>query len=280
MSSNPARATLAAAVVAAAMLSGCNVGRDDHPFVPDSNAPTQVPPVASGAAPVVPAAPAAPVVSGSAVGQAAPVQADPGGASADPAVRRAVHQRRVARREAREAKARERRAQKRAAAREAALRAKLREMRRQEAAAAAKQAQSENAQASKPKTSNNNKISASDVETQADRDRRADMEARAAVVRYHELLDHHDASACDLLTPKMIHSFYGDAEPAATQHCRSDVQAINARVSVQILRSAASGPHALLDAVTYFATSSVHQGLALVLVDGTWKIDVAKRLDS
>jgi hypothetical protein len=206
------------------------------------------------------------------------VKADAGGASADPAVRRAEHQRKVARREAREARAHERRARKRADAREAALRAKLREARRQEAEAAAQQSGSE-VVATKPKPADTNSISASDVETQAASDRRADSEARAAVVRYHELLDHHDAAACDMLTARMLKSFYGDAGASAMQRCRSDVQAISDRVSVEIVRSAASGHNALLDAITHLGGSSVHQGLALVLVDGTWKIDAAKPLE-
>ena len=281
MSSNLARTGLAAALVAAAALTGCNVGRDDHAFVPESSV-TKAPVLNAAAPAAAPVVPAAPVVSGASAGQPAAVAADPGGAAADAAaVRKAAHQRKVARRQAREAKRREHRAQKRAAHREAVLRAKLREARRQQALAAAQQQlQSENAQSSKPKTSDKNKISASDVETQADRDRRADTEARAAVVRYHELLDHHDPAACDLLTPQMLHSFYGNDEPGATQRCRSGVQSINQRVSVQILRSAASGTNALLDTVTYMGTYSVHQGLALVLVDGTWKIDAVKQLDN
>lgn len=282
MSSNFARAGFAAAIVAAAALAGCSAGRDDHPFVPSASV-TPKAPVVSAAAPAATAVvPAAPVVSGASVGQAPAVGADPGGAVADDAaLRKAKHQRKVARREERDAKARERRAHKRAVHREAVLRAKLREARRQQALTAAQeQMQSENSQSSKPKTSDNNKISASDVETQADRDRRADTEARAAVVRYHELLDHHDAAACGLLTANMLHSFYGDDDPGATQRCESAAQSINQRVSVQILRSAASGDHALIDAMTYVGTYSVHQGLALVNDNGTWKIDVVKQLDS
>jgi hypothetical protein len=271
-----ARAGLAATALAAAALAGCNAGRDDQPFVPKTSA---APPVVNGAAPVAPAAPAAPVVSGASADPAKVVKTDAGGASADPAVRRAEHQRKVARREAREAKAHERRAHKRAAAREAALRAKLREARRQEAETAAQQQSGSEVAASKPKPSDSNSIAASDVETQAARDRRADTEARAAVVRYHELLDHHDAAACDMLTARMLESFYGDAGASATQRCRSDVQAITAQVSVEIVRSAASGRNALLDAITHVGDSSVHQGLALVLVDGTWKIDAAKPLE-
>jgi hypothetical protein len=271
MSSNTARASLAAAVVAAAMLTGCSAGRDDSPFVPDTQSTPQAP-VVSGAAPVAPAAvPVAPVVSGSSTAEAATVDA----ATAEHAVRKAQHQRKVARRVEREAKARARRAHKRAQAREDALRAKLREARREEAEAAAQQSQSES---SRPTTSDDNKISGASVETAADRDRRADSEARAAVVRYHELLDHRDGAACDLLTPKLLRSFYGNDDGAA-ERCRAGVESITTRVSVQIERSAASGPNALLDTITYVGENSVHQGLALVLIDGTWKIDAVKQLD-
>jgi hypothetical protein len=272
MSSNTARATVAAALVAAAMLAGCSAGRDDSPFIPDTQSMPQSPPVV-GAAPAAPAAvPAAPVISGAATGQAATVDAR----AADRAIRRAEHQRKVARREEREAKAAKHRAAKRAAKREAALRAKLREARRQDALAAAQQVEAE---AKPTKPAKTNVISGSSVETKAERDRRADMEARAAVVRYHELLDQRDADACDLLTPRMLHSFYGNDEPGATERCRAGVEGINQPIKVQILRSAASGPNALLDTVTYIGDTAIHQGLAMALVDGTWQIDVVKRLE-
>ena len=271
MSSTTARAAVAAALVAAAMLAGCSAGRDDSPFIPDTQSTPQAPPVV-GAAPVAPAAvpatPAVPVTGQSVVTDTA---------AADRAVRRAEHQRKVARREEREAKASKRRAAKRAAKREAVLRAKLREARRQEALAAAERAEAQAKPQTKPSTGN--KISGSSVETKASRDARADMEARAAVVRYHALLDQRDPAACDLLTPKMLHSFYGADEPGATERCRAGVEGIDQRVNVQILRSAASGPNALLDTVTYIGETSIHQGLAMALVDGTWKIDVVKRLE-
>ena len=259
-------------LAATALLTGCSSGRDNaHVYVPD----TKSVPASSSPAPVVTPAPAtpAPVVAGAAAVQpvAAPAKATPS----------AERQRKDVRKVLRKEKAAAARAHKRAAAREALLRQKLRQAREDEAKAKAGQQEALDLAANaKPAKGDASPVTGSDVGqvSQADRDKRSEAEARASVVRFHELLDKHDTAACDLLTPRLLKSIYGEDDPAAK--CAAGVAAITGRVSVQILRSAASGRHALLDTITYYGDQSVHQGLALVLVDGTWLIDVVQRQDA
>jgi hypothetical protein len=263
--------SLLASLTSVALLTGCSSGRHASVYVPNTK------PMAGAAvvAPVVAPTPApapAPVVAGASAEQ--PAAAPAKDAKRTKAQR--AHDRKVLRKE----RASAARARKRAAARQAYLRQKLNEARSEEAKAKAGQQEALDLAAdAKPAKGDKAPISASDVSdiSQTERDKRSDAEARASVVRFHELLDKHDKRACDLLTPKLLHSIYGDDDPGAGQRCAAGAEGITDRVSVQILRSAASGRHALLDTVTYIGDSSIHQGLALVLVDGTWLIDVVQR---
>lgn len=263
--------SLLASITSAALLTGCSSGRHAQVYVPDTK------PVADAAvaAPVVTPAPApAPVVAAVSAEQPAAAPATAKHAKRTKAQR--AHDRKLLRKQ----RASAARAHKRADAREALLRKKLNSARSEEARAKAERQEAlDLAAASKPAKGDKAPVTGSDVTevSQAERDRRSDAEARASVVRFHELLDKHDKRACDLLTPKLLHSIYGDDDPGAGQRCAAGAEGITERVSVQILRSAASGRHALLDTVTYVGDNSIHQGLALVLVDGTWLIDVVQR---
>lgn len=190
------------------------------------------------------------------------------------AAAKAEARRRAARRDLREERAKAARARKRAEERQALLRDAL------AAKAAPRRSAAPSARpAPRPRPAADAPIAASDVagsQLAADRDRRSDAEARAAVVRFHELLDRRDARACDLLTPRMLAASYGE-EPGAIDRCRTAAAGIDQRVSVTIDGSAARGKQAMVAVVSHLGDSEVSQVLGLVLVDGTWLIDAAQR---
>lgn len=261
---------LAASSLAAA---GCGSGKDTDAFLPAD------PPVA--ATPVAPA-PAAPVIVGGpsqeAVAGAPAMSGDVARARAADAARfaeRADERRKEARRELRDEREKAERARKRAEQREAALRAALADARKDAREAA--RPVTRPAPATLPAEPT---IGASDVgrDLVGERNARSDAEARAAVVRQHELLDRRDTRACDLLTPAAMTAAFGAAE-GALERCQAMVRALTEAVSVTIESSRADGRRATLDVVVHYGDTDLPQTLALALVGGTWMIDGAQRRD-
>lgn len=256
-----ALATLAAAT--SLLAAGCGTGRDTEAFLPAGSDP---------ATPVAEAPPApAPVVVGAPDAAAAPEPA----AGADRALTQAERERRAARRELREERGKARRARKRAAAREAFLREALSSATRRKTAAKKPAAP---ASGSAPASEPSAPITASDVSTRdlvAERNRRSDAEARAAVIRFHELLDRRDVRACSLLTPALLEAVHGSDRPL--ERCHEAVAAITADVSVQISESRAHGARAAIAVVSRWGDNEVAQTLRLVLENGTWLIHAVER---
>lgn len=255
----------AAALAAAVLAAGCGAGRQSPQFGADAASP-------SGRA-----VPAAPVTQPPPVVVAGPdrkliAERDAAAAAAarsEQAADRAEQQRRAARRRLREERRQAAGARRRAAAREALLRRAL---------AARREAAGAGAGAGTP-SGPSAPIAASDVtgsSLAADRDRRSDAESRAAVVRFHELLNARDARACDMLTPRLLEAINGSA-PGALDRCRAGVRAITAPVSVVIAESRARGNRAVIAAVSRMGDREAAQTLRLVLVDGTWMIDAVER---
>ena len=265
MTSQTAPRTLVPLILTGLLLAGCGAGRKAaEVYVPEAKAPAEsavvqaVPPVVAGVSAESP--PKAPTV----IAQAAQAPTDTG----------AQERQAKALKQLRQERAGAERARKRAAAREAALRKALAQARaeaiEQNNAAAAKQQQT-------PASGDNSPIGASDVSevSQAELNRRSDAEARAATLRFHELLDDHDARACDALTSRLLRTYYGEDDPLAK--CRATVEAITAPVSVTIVRSYAQNGRATQEVVSRIGESEQAQILRLVLVSGTWLIDVVDR---
>ena len=252
--------TLLAAVAAGA--AGCGSGKDTDAFLPAD------PPVA--ATPVVPP-PAAPVIVGG-PSQAVVAERDLARAQAADAARAAQEaedNRKAARSELREEREQAERARKRALQREAVLRAALTDARKDAKDAARPAARP--APAAPPAEPT---IGASDVgrDLVKERNARSDAEARAAVIRQHELLNRRDARACDLLTPAAMAASFGEEE-GALERCRAMVGALTEAVSVTIQSSRAEGRRATLDIVVHYGDADLPQTLELKLVDGTWLVD-------
>lgn len=268
------------ALGASAAVAGCGTGRGNPTFGADPSAPG-----ASGvqaAAPAPAPQPAAPVVI---AGPDQKVVAERDAASAAAArsadaAAKAEQRRKDAAKELEDERAKAARARRRAAAREAFLRQALAAQAKARQRAPATQAATSGPAVATPQHSA--PISASDTSGNdliADRDRRSDAESRAAVVRFHELLDARDARACDMLSPRMLTSVYG-TDPGAIDRCRAGVEAIDQRVSVVIAESRAHGKRAVIAVVSRLGDTEVRQTLRLVLVDGTWLIDGAQRAAS
>ena len=210
----------------ALVLAGCGSGRQSSAgFV--SAEPVATPTVAS-AAPVV----APPAFGASSARRAAPAAAATAATTADDAdartARRAERRRRVAQRRLRHERNAAERASKRAAARERALRRKLAAARVEPAPRPAP-------------ARGNGQITASDV--LPDLDAQHASEARAAVLRWHELLDERDAEACSLMTAALLRATFG-AEAGAADRCRSAIASFPGPVSVVIDDSSANGARA------------------------------------
>jgi hypothetical protein len=260
--------TLLVLAALATTAAGCGSGRDTEAFLPDD-------PPATAQAPSAPAPPAAPVVI---AGPQEDVVRERDAASAEAARQRAAAEReetrrRAARKEAREERATARRARRRALAREEVLRDALRDARRRRASApiVTSLQPATRPQASAP-------ITASDVggSLAAERNRRSTAEARAAVLRFHDLLDAHDARACDLLTPRLLAATYGAAAGAADR-CREAVARTTWDVSATLGESAAQGRYASVAVVSRVDGTEVPQTLRLLLVNGTWMLDAVER---
>jgi hypothetical protein len=257
----------ALALVATVLMAGCGSGRNPPSFGAGATP--------AGAVQAAPTTQAPPVV---VAGPDRKVLEERDAASAAAAAGRAAAAKAEAdRKAARDALSDERakaaRARERAATREAALRQALAAKAR-----ADKRSQADPA-SPKPVSQGSQPIGASDVDgadLAAERDRRSDAEARAAVVRFHELLDERDARSCDLLTTRLLTALYG-TEADALDRCRAAVRSVTSHVSVVISESRAHGRYATVAVVSRMGDSQVAQTLHLVLVDGTWLIDAIER---
>jgi hypothetical protein len=264
------RLALATLLIAGTALSaGCGSGRDTEAFL--------TPGAGDAPAAVVPAPEPAPVVIAG-PDQEVLDERDAAKASAAAnltAAEQAEKKRKAARRELREEREKAERARKRAAARETTLREAL-------ADAAERRRVAAQAESATPKPQADAPISGSSVEgatLQADRDRRSTAEARAAVIRLHELLDARDARACDVITPKLLSATYG-AQDGALERCRAAIASITSDVRVVIARTEAHGKRATVGMVTRMFDTDVFQTMHLVLVDGTWMVDRIERQPS
>lgn len=262
------RLALTVVVIAGVPLAaaGCGSGKDTEAFLGSGVAKT---PVAAPAepAPVIIAGPDTKVVEERDAAKAA--------AAADrDAAAKADRERRQARRELREERDRARRAAERAARREARLRRALR-------VAARRRAAEEAAATPRPQNGGAKPDSISGSSTGpaplvAERDRRSAAEARAAVVRMHELLDNRDIRACDVLTEKLLEQVYG-SEEGALDRCRAAAAATDFPVGVTIADARAHGRSASVAAVSRLGDNEIEQTFRLVLVNGTWLIDAIER---
>lgn len=257
--------SLAAAVLAGALLlAGCGDGRQSQAFVPAEPAPT---PTVASAAPVA----APPVFGTHATANAAPATGE-ADADADAAkrsaraARRAEHRRQVAQRWLRHERNTADRARKRGAHRELALRRQLAAAEAKAEAKATPERQAP-AQVDPP-------ITASDIAPNTSTQH--NTEARAAVVRFHELLNDRDVESCTLMTPKLLHAIYGK-DSGAMARCRSTVGSLTVPVSVVIDDSAAKGSRARVHVISRMGDMEIHQTLRLVLVSGTWLLDAVER---
>lgn len=256
------------ALLATVLATGCGSGRDSQAFLPDAAPATASAPPAASAVPQV-------VVAGPK--QALVDQRDAAAADAQASrevAAKAAADRKAAREELRKERAKAKKLRKRAAARELAL---------QTALLAETKKSKQSTTSGQPATPKPDRepvsapISASDTGSQlvAERNRRSDAEARAAVVRFHELLDRHDARSCDLLTDKLLKAFYG--EENAMDRCREGAASISAPVSVVIAESRTYGKVSSLAVVTKIGDQEFPQTMHLVLVDGTWLVDAVER---
>ncbi|MFL5844404.1 MAG: hypothetical protein ACJ762_06890 [Solirubrobacteraceae bacterium] len=256
-------ATITVLVAATACAAGCGSGRDSARFMPDEPVVTPSAQAATAVPQVVVAAPApAP-----AVGKPEPAKATP------PAAKNA----KAADRRLREERAKARRAHRRAAAREARLRDELAAARQTEGHQAGEDIAAETPTPPVTRPAEDPPISASDTSDDlvTARNRRSDAEARAAVIRFHELLDRHDPASCALLTERLLTEVYGSEDPLG--RCAAAAQAISARVSVVIAESRAYGRAATIAVVTTIGDQAIPQTLRLVLTDGTWRLDAVER---
>lgn len=251
------------AIALAGLVSGCSSGRQQaQVYVPETQTPTVAQAAPAPILPVVteeePASATAPAPAGTAAEEAADKRRD-------------ARERREARRELREERARAARARKRAEAREEALRIQLSEARRRTEGAGTVAAAPAPAEPSAP-------ITASDVsEAQPlERNARSEAEARAAVVRFHQLLDNRNSVACWMLTPRMLETYYGKDQTAALHRCRDAVHAIQGKVSVTVTAVEAEGRQATLDVVTRQGDAEQAQTLSMRLVDGSWLLDTVE----
>lgn len=246
----PRRVALAVlAAAAAAALGGCADGRSHEPLSGAPVGDTQQAAAAS-AVPAPEPAPAAPEAAAPDPGTAPAAAAADDDQAAKAKARRARSARRARRKERAEARERRQRAQPAAAPRE-----------RPQRAAAQQQAKPE--------------ITASDVGDAAPVAADPDvLSARAQVLTFHRLLDEHDPSACDLLTPRLLQTQYGGDDPAG--RCRGAVEAITLPVSAKILSAAADRGVIRVRVRSRMGDYARVQDVQLVLLDGAWLLDALR----
>jgi len=260
------RLAITAVLVSTVLAAGCGSGRDSEAFLPDETATTA--PAAPREIPQV-------VVAGPK--QALLDERDAAAADAQDSRAAAVAadaRRKAARRELREERAKSRRVSKRAGTRETKLKAALVTAREKKRAGEKSEAAAPEPQTNEPDAP----ITASDTTGKdliAERNRRSDAEARAAVLRFHELLDRRDVRSCDLLTEKLLLKIYGTEDPMA--RCHAAVAAISSSVSGVITDSRTNGKASSVGVITRIGEQEQSHTMHLVLVDGTWLFDDVER---
>ncbi|MEJ7783650.1 MAG: hypothetical protein WKF96_02530 [Solirubrobacteraceae bacterium] len=257
---------IVAALLSTVLAAGCGSGRNAEAFLPDEPATVASAPPAQSEVPQV-------VVAG-------PKQAlldERDAAATDAKDSRAATvaaeaRRQAARRTLREERAESRRVSERAAAREEKLKGALLTARepRSDTGVEPASPQPDRDTADVP-------ITASDTgpDLMAERDRRSDAEARAAVLRFHELLDRRDVRACDLLTEKLLVASYGNEDPL--NRCRAAVSSLSSAVGVTIVESRTHGKASSVAVITRIGEQEYPQTMHLVLVNGTWLFDAVER---
>lgn len=251
--------------VAAVTAAGCGDGKDTNAFLPTDPPVAATPAAPAPAAPVIVGGPSQEIVAARDLAQA---QA----ADAVRAAQDAEDRRKEARRELREEREKAERARDRAEKRQARLRDALTDARKD-----ARESARPAAEAAPVAVPAEPTIGASDIDRDLvkERNARSDAEARAAVVRQHELLNRRDAAACEMLTPAALAASFG-TEDGAMDRCRAMVGALTEAVSVTIESSRADGRRAVVDIVVHYGETDLPQTLTLKLVDGTWLIDGAE----
>lgn len=256
-------------LLAAVLATGCGSGRDASAFLPDAVPATASAPPAAGAVPQV-------VVAGPK--QALVDERDAAAADAKAsreAAAQAAADRKAARQELRKERARAKRLRKRAAARELALQTALLAETRKKSKRPVSSSQPATPKPEREPVSA--PITGSDTGSGliAERNRRSDAEARAAVVRFHELLDNQDVRSCEMLTDRLLSAFYGDEN--AMDRCREAAASISAAVSVVIAESRTYGKASSLAVVTRVGDQEFPQTMQMVLVNGSWLVDAVER---
>lgn len=154
-------------------------------------------------------------------------------------------------------------------------RAAAREQRLREELAAAKIAAPKPAHAA-PHRTHSAPLHASDVAT--DENARA---ARVTVVRFHDLLNAHDADACSLLSVRFLHDHFAGADADAQRaSCRNGVQSLNSPVSVLIESSGSDASGAWAKVVSRFGDTQRPQIIHLVRFFNAWMIDSVEPVPS
>jgi hypothetical protein len=266
-------ALTALSIVAVLFAAGCGSGRDKSAFLPDTPAATPNVQGATAIPQVVVAGPKQEILDERDAAKASAA------ASLDSALA-ADDKRKATAKKLHDEREKAQGAHKRAVRREHALEKQLAEAEAARKAAAKANADRDVAAGPTPKPAADAPITASDTgaDLVAERNKRSDLEARAAVLRFHELLDHRDARSCDLLTDKLMTDFYGAEDPEG--RCRAAVEAIDAEVSVVIAESTTYAKTSTLAVVTHIGDQEIPQTMHLVLVDGTWELDAVERRDA
>lgn len=254
------------ALLGTVLATGCGSGRDSDAFLPDAAPATASAPPADTVPQVVVAGP-----------RQALVEARDAAAADAQASRNAAAEAEAKRKATRRKLRQEREKAKRAAAREALLQAALLAETKKNKKPKTPAVATEVATPKPDREPVSAPISASDTGSQliAERNRRSDAEARAAVLRFHELLDNRDVRSCDMLTEKLLTAFYGEENPA--ERCRAAASSITASVSVVIAESRTYGKVSSIAVVTKIGDQEFPQTMHLVLVDGTWLVDAVER---
>jgi hypothetical protein len=111
-------------------------------------------------------------------------------------------------------------------------------------------------------------IAASDV---TDDKQRA---ARVVVVRFYDLMNSHDGSACDMLSVRFLHDhFPGDDTDAQRANCSTGVQSLQSPVSVYIQGSGTEASGIWVRVVSHLGDGQAQQVIHLVPFFSSWMID-------
>jgi len=244
----------------ALLVAGCGSGGSaTHGF---GALPKPVP--ASPAPPVVLAEPAPSSAAPAAPAPKAAAPADAALAKSRAAAAKLRHQRAVARHKLHLARVKAVREHRRAAAREKQLQQEL---------AAATRAPAPSHRATHHKTA---PISASDVSV--DENQRA---ARVIVVRFYDLMNAHDGTACDMLSVRFLHDhFPGDDTDSQRANCATGVESLQSPVSVLIQGSGDEGTGVWVKVVSHLGDGSQNQVIHLVPFFKSWMIDSVEAVAS